>query len=306
MYHSHIRILAFACATASAQIGCAGSADSLGAGDEPGQTGSIGQVQDKLTSVSPGGSTGHNLQFNYCGTEGDTCNTHNRLVAYGAGTSFVYATFPGDFECTKAQFGADPKSGKTNSCYISQYTHLVDENQIGTATGSVAFGAKGKFNFLNFASPTQFACNDQTFGDPISGVPKACYVVGDYAFSVQENSPMLLYFAPVAFGANGHFNYAIASGNPFNCTLDNFGGAANDPAPGVVKGCYVLPGSFLASEGQTFTIPGSGGTPTVWFGGGDNGNFASYNTVSSGFCQNGFFGADPDVGTPKFCWGARL
>ena len=61
------------------------------------------------------------------------------------------------------------------------YTFCSSENQTCNFSGtrSIAYGANGKFNYRNATS--SIACNNGTFGDPISSVAKACYVGGTVA-----------------------------------------------------------------------------------------------------------------------------
>lgn len=55
------------------------------------------------------------------------------------------------------------------------FTKCANENQTCSFSGTrnVAYGANGKFNYKNATG--SIACNNATFGDPISGTAKACY-----------------------------------------------------------------------------------------------------------------------------------
>ena len=102
----------------------------------------------------------------------------------------------------------------------------------------------------------------------------------------------------VAFGAGGNFKYATESGSTA-CSTGTFG----DPAPGVVKNCYVEtapPGTNAwakcASENGTCSFSGA---MTVAYGAGSS--FA-YSTANGGTsCSNSVFG-DPDNGVAKSCY----
>jgi len=61
---------------------------------------------------------------------------------------------------------------------IAGYSQCSGEGETCTFTGTVdiAYGANGKFNFLRNQSGGSVACNNGTFGDPIYGTVKACYV----------------------------------------------------------------------------------------------------------------------------------
>jgi hypothetical protein len=60
----------------------------------------------------------------------------------------------------------------------ADYAYCSDEGETCTYTGTVdiAYGADGEFNYLYNQSSGSIACDNSAFGDPISGVAKACYV----------------------------------------------------------------------------------------------------------------------------------
>jgi hypothetical protein len=60
----------------------------------------------------------------------------------------------------------------------ADYTHCSDEGETCTYTGTVdiAYGADGEYNYLYNQSSGSIGCDNSTFGDPIYGVVKACYV----------------------------------------------------------------------------------------------------------------------------------
>ena len=41
---------------------------------------------------------------------------------------------------------------------------------------NVAYGDRGRFHFLYNMTGGNLACNNKTFGDPIYGIEKACYI----------------------------------------------------------------------------------------------------------------------------------
>ena len=71
------------------------------------------------------------------------------------------------------------------------YTFACNENEIVNvnATADIAYGADGQFNFLYNVSGN-ITCNDENFGDPISGVQKKCYVKLKYPFTNFINPPV--------------------------------------------------------------------------------------------------------------------
>lgn len=99
----------------------------------------------------------------------------------------------------------------------------------------------------------------------------------------------------VAFGANGSFLYKAAQ-TPTStpCTTTYFGG---DPAPNVVKACYLSNYRLVITEGGTSS---SGGAPReVAFGANGVFNFATLNSIFT--CNTATFG-DPLPGVAKACY----
>lgn len=118
----------------------------------------------------------------------------------------------------------------------------------------------------------------------------------------------------VAYGANGRFITKTAV-NEIDCNLNSFGG--QDPAPGVIKTCYVSPAVsnfasdshdnnpiYCADEGQTcdWLEP----QPALGILAG-NGHYSLGSpgspTETAGFhCDTTTFGADPAIGFKKSCF----
>jgi endo-1,4-beta-xylanase len=61
---------------------------------------------------------------------------------------------------------------------IAGYSYCSSEGTTCTYSGSVdiAYGANGLFNYLLNQSSGSVSCNNDTFGDPIHGTAKACYI----------------------------------------------------------------------------------------------------------------------------------
>jgi endoglucanase len=117
---------------------------------------------------------------------------------------------------------------------------------------SVAYGANGKFSYLNLNNGT--ACNNATFGDSDYGTVKACFTSSTltptgpagYTFCANENGSC--YFTnqkKVAYGANGKFVYLNLT-NGAACNNTTFG----DPNYGTVKACFIVPtpGKVLGAD----------------------------------------------------------
>ena len=118
-----------------------------------------------------------------CSAENGTCSFAGVMtVAYGAGTSFAYATLGGGASCSNTVFG-DPDSGVVKSCYVigapptfTTWSSCSAENGTCSFTGTheVAYGANGQYFYGTFNGGT--GCGNSVFGDPDSGVVKTCYV----------------------------------------------------------------------------------------------------------------------------------
>ncbi len=108
----------------------------------------------------------------------------------------------------------------------------------------------------------------------------------------------------VAFGANGNFRYATVVNGPIACVRDNFPGP--DPAPGVVKACYVSPPIAVANtvycgdEGETCTYTERA---EPWMAANGNALSASFFLHPGGFsCKVSTFWEDPAKTFRKACF----
>ena len=93
----------------------------------------------------------------------------------GGQTSWSYARFR--LACNQAQagpYGIIMVNGGGGG--PSGYTFCANENQLCSFSGTkdVAYGANSQF-FYKYGVANGIDCNNATFGDPISGVVKACY-----------------------------------------------------------------------------------------------------------------------------------
>jgi hypothetical protein len=171
-------------------------------------------------------------------------------------------------------------------------------------TTTIAYGANGSFVYKTLAGGSAYGCNTGTFQqpDPAPGVTKACYFpLPDYLPGVSEGQSLASFaqFTPFAYGANGHFFYG-ATDPTTTCSNGLFMG--RDPAPGIVKTCYVLGNPVserVAIEGHSYGDFGVGNL--VIYGNPFVPNFL-YAGAQSGTCSNSFFGGDPAIGSLKSCW----
>jgi hypothetical protein len=262
----------------------------------------VATVQAALTL----GPTGHALDYFQCATEGGTCAiAGGKYLAYGAHGRYVYA-FNGDGNfndftpCNTTKFGGiDPAPGFTKACYFANYANIFCDQGSSCASSTNynwAYGLNGTFNFK--ALNGSFNCDDGTFGNPIAG-SKTCFVALHAAYGPvgAEGSTLTgLSNTPVAYGANGRFLFAIASGS-MDCTNAAFG---SDPAPGVPKTCYQYRRSFVTDEGNSFDAGPS--FARYFYGSGLNGNFIEKWVTGTVSCSSATFDGDPDFGHVKHCY----
>ena len=246
-------------------------------------------------------------------------------VYYGAADTFTgVALQAGVYTANNSTFGGDPIPNVYKSAYVvstvpiapfdvSTATRVANEGAQFTLTsaGTVYFGANGQFSSQSLAAGTYYA-STALFGDPISGVYKAAYVIGtssitpfDAATAIKvadEGIAFTLTSAgTVFFGANGAFtSRQLAAGN-YTASTSLFG----DPAPGVFKTAYVTDPSLivafnpatavkLADENNPFYISAPA---TVYFGA--NNSFTSKMLAAGTYWANSAEFGDPAPGNFK-------
>ena len=121
--------------------------------------------------------------FTRCAGEHGMCDLGTAsVVAYGAGSGYLYQTASGFVPCTTASFGYDPAYGVLKSCYVAPaggpagYTACAAEGGTCTFAGTktIAYGRNGAFSYRSLTGTA--ACGNATFGDPFRNVVKNCYV----------------------------------------------------------------------------------------------------------------------------------
>jgi hypothetical protein len=260
---------------------------------------------------SPVGPVGYML----CAAENGTCAfSGTASVAFGARGAFNYIMATNSIACNTATFG-DPISGVAKSCYSSPagYTFCANENSTCTFSGSmrVIYGANGTSTtaggFHSTIATNSAACNNATFGDPLSGVAKGCYyhsLVGlgpvGYILCAAENGTCAFSgTANVAYGANNAFKYATAT-NSIACNNATFG----DPLSGVAKACYYGPAGYTLCAAENGTCAFSGTASVAYGANGTSTNPGGFNyqfATNSIACNNATFG-DPIPGVGKSCY----
>jgi hypothetical protein len=117
-----------------------------------------------------------------CAEEDGRCSFYGtRDVFYGAGDRFVVRPFTNGTACTNAVFG-DPAPGVRKACYLEGGSPTPrgalcaqeDGRCRFTGTRVVYYGAGDRFAALVLTNGAN--CTNATFGDPVPGVRKACYV----------------------------------------------------------------------------------------------------------------------------------
>lgn len=144
----------------------------------------------------------------------------------------------------------DGKIGSGNSGPPAGYTFCANENQRCNFSGTkdVAYGANGSF-YYKYNISGGIDCNNSTFGDPISGVGKACYTKDSSQTGCNPNSDQVALFEHGGYGGNckvfnkadypnpGAMGFAndtassIKVGGNVKATLckdDNYGGGCED------------------------------------------------------------------------------
>ena len=117
------------------------------------------------------------------------------------------------------------------------YTYCSEEYQNCSFSGTrnVRYGENGAYFYRTLTNGA--ACSNATFGDPIPGVVKKCWI-GPKNFThcaAQNGTCTFAGQKLVAYGANNNFYYKMFNGSA-PCTVGAFDG---DPIVGVVKDCYV-------------------------------------------------------------------
>jgi hypothetical protein len=257
-----------------------------------------------------------NMGYEYCGQErvGQTCALSNfgqsKLVAFVHGT-IVYRDFQyGSLDCTREAFGLPPPlpgEARSGGCYFANYAYLASEDAPATVSKhEVAFGAQGHFSFRYLDG--SFTCNRSTFGgDPLPGVPKACFVpLVEYSRVASlagvefpgDQSTFKVYSpnTPVAFGQAGNFQYRLFGAGTYSCERATFHPA--DPNL-IVGDCYKFPTPYAADENTGFTAQ-----PGPFYGSGLNGNWLLLQSIAAESiqCSNSTFDGDPHPGVFKHCY----
>jgi hypothetical protein len=194
------------------------------------------------------------------------------VIAFGTGSSWVYAAKDGPFDCSVKEFNADPAPGQAKRCLyyfpndtiISSLKWCADEggacNAVtATRPNIVAFGEKSRFFFMDRWGT--FWCQTSTFGiDPLPGVTKKC-LYGDSnlvpaapagvsatycATEHNGNHPTCLVpriegeYPVIYYGTQDDYHTVVLprSTEAIACAEAAFDRSYPDPAPGKDKYCW--------------------------------------------------------------------
>jgi hypothetical protein len=184
--------------------------------------------------------------YRYCARQYEMCQfAGTRNIAYGAENRFTYLTATNGVPCNNSMFG-NPLPGTRKACYVGlnssffpkSYTFCASENNECRFSGerTVEYGANHRFVVISDSN--SIACSNSTFGDPVAGVIKSCYLVPQpYTYCAGENDACRFSGTKtVAYGGDGRYVYWVFSTGEIACNADSFCG------PGL-KNCSSLGGS---------------------------------------------------------------
>ena len=123
--------------------------------------------------------------YTKCAGENGRCSfSGTKTVAYGENGIFAYKAATNGINCNNSTFG-DPLVGIFKSCYVGSaavigppagYTKCAGENGRCNFSGTktIAYGENGIY--AHKTASNGINCNNSTFGDPLVGIGKSCYV----------------------------------------------------------------------------------------------------------------------------------
>jgi len=196
-----------------------------------------------------------------CAREGQKCLVPGtKTVSYGSGDKWVTKPVKYKVFCGNSVFG-DPAPGVEKACYYQEnsssrlpgrdrgfrhhWVKCADEGQNCRFYGKteVKYGAGNLW--ANRTVTDGVHCGNDAFGDPAPGVNKACYYKespapkrgfrSHWEKCADEGHNCRFYGqAEVRYGASDRWSNRIVTDGVY-CGNNAFG----DPAPGVVKACYI-------------------------------------------------------------------
>jgi hypothetical protein len=212
-----------------------------------------------------------------CAWENQRCDfSGTRDVAYGANGQFYYKTWvTGGVDCNNGTFG-DPLLGVGKACYTKEsiagpsgYALCATENQRCNFSGSkdVAYGASGNFNY-KYGITDGIDCNNGTFGDPLVGTTKACYIKDsasttkrlvaqhsnrclDVYDNTQENGGMIIQW-DCHNGNNQAWNLVPAGGDYYKLMVNHSGKCLDVFGASPDNGAYLVQWDCHGGDNQLF------------------------------------------------------
>lgn len=244
----------------SAAPGTAGAGQMSGGGADSGAAAAVAAAHGTapIASASTMGvaAAASTTQWTFCANENSSCVFNgNQTVRYGAGERFVSKTLGWGASCNNATFG-DPAPGVAKHCEVTSTWKEcgIEGGQCAfTDTRTVRFGSGA--SFLSKTATGGVACNSNVFGDPTPGVAKRCDTAPvTWTLCATEGGRCNFSGAnAVLFGAEGKY-YTYTKTDGVDCAV---GPAMANPAPGLVKNCYI-PGAPIADA-----TPPAAGDPRI-------------------------------------------
>ncbi|MEV6482709.1 alpha-L-rhamnosidase [Streptomyces sp. NPDC051576] len=214
-----------------------------------------------------------------------------------AGTYSAHLTSPSG---TNGRIGV-PKFGGGNVSVTVNGTTVWSNGTFTPASGITGASQDDTYVYLTGVAPGGYTVTATGLGNPTASADPATTGALRAGYTRCGGEGATCSFTgtrSVAYGA-GTYTYKTATSGTA-CTNDSFGG---DPAPNLVKSCYVAdaggpPGyTACAAENGTCAVPGYNRDVAY----GANGNFAHQVTNGSVACTNAHFG-DPIDGVAKSCY----
>jgi hypothetical protein len=216
--------------------------------------------------------------WSLCANEAQLCEfSGKRTVRFGANGNYYSRNYTDATTCSKSVFG-DPLSGVEKVCEVylnanetlSDWVYCADEGETCSFSGTreVRYGAQGSYDKATFTGSA--ACGNNTFGDPIRGLPKACFyhksgaLVGTWRIVNRKSSKCLRTENSSLANAAQVVQYACdASAIEQWRVVENGSGIYNIVQ--VASGKYAdISGASIRAGGHNIIWPNNGGNNQKW------------------------------------------
>jgi Bacterial alpha-L-rhamnosidase 6 hairpin glycosidase domain len=271
-------------------------------------TGPTSALTFDVLGIAPSSTTG---AYQFVPHPGDLTSVEGRITMPQGAVSASWSRSPsaGTFSShlvspagTTGRIGI-PKFGSSNLSISVNGATVWSAGTFTARPGITGAAEDANYVYLNGVSPGTYDVAATGVGNPATPAPPA---TGPYelpaGFTVCTTEAGQCSFTgtrEVAYGAGAAFTYRLMTSTAA-CTSAAFGG---DPAPNVLKSCYVAPAggptgyTLCAAENGTCTVPGA----ARYVAYGANGAFSYRLATSSTSCSNSVFG-DPAANVVKSCY----